>query len=170
MSTSKREYRQQSLSPGYVFTEVYSSIRFFIRCKREPTIYWHVDGKGRIEASQTHRTKFRISIEDSNANETTIMIGDDTVSVEVASKEGGSNANGDAICECSCGSCACNSSSSGKVGKNAIDELVVSNTSLTFKFEAFKNGFEIESIVNRDDSTSSTAILKVDDGEAWELV
>jgi len=154
----------------YVYANLCVLISFFIRSKRDPSIYWHVDGKGRVEASQNRYSKFRISIQNDDDN-TKVMIGSDVITITVAPKAGGStNADGSGG-PCTCNDCICQcSNSTVSVGTNERGDLVASSSPAIFKFRDFKNGFGIESIVTQDDSASATAIVKVDDGEAWELV
>jgi len=141
---------------------------FFIRSKRDPSIYWHVDGSGNVEASRTKCTKFLISIKgDYDAKK--IMIGTDDILITVAFKAAGSACTCTTCSSCTCSPCMCMGASS-FLAANNNGKLVLGSSPTTFKFSDFKNGFEIESIANRDDSPSATAIVKVDDGEAWELV
>jgi hypothetical protein len=132
-------------------------------------MYWHVDGKGHIEASRDHYTKFRISITgNKSATNSTIMIGSDTVEIAVAFQDDGSTTT--TPCSCIRGSSICNGSNPSSVGKNKSGELVVSSSPITFQFGVFRNRFAIESIAYQYASASSMAIVQVADGEAWELV
>jgi hypothetical protein len=169
MSIKKREYKTIRLYLRYVLANSHIPISFFIRSERDPSTYWHADGKGNIEASRNHYTKFRISITgDNTATDSTIMIGSDTVEIAVAFQDDGSTTT--TSCPCNCDSCTCNGSNPGSVGKSGNGELVVSSSPITFRFDAFRYGFAIESIAHRNASASSMAIVQVADGEAWELV
>lgn len=53
---------------------------FFIRNRREPTLYWFVHKDNTIRASHEDRTKFRIaSFNNQNVNEKNVLIRDDPI-------------------------------------------------------------------------------------------
>jgi hypothetical protein len=117
--------------------------------------------------------KFGISIqEDDTADDSTIMIGSDIVSITAIYQN--------------VGTCATSrnavSNYGGIISTSVNGLLLVSSEPATFPltalpseaipFAAFKNGFAIESIatLNIDNPSSSMAIVRVASGEAWELV
>ena len=60
--------------------------RFYIRSKSDPRVFWKVESGGNIHASQSDRTRFRMSIIDKK-NDGTVMISSDPISISLVSDE-----------------------------------------------------------------------------------